>query len=363
MNRLLNTFILIIIGFTLIEAKCERKSSVYDVKTYKINLDLAPIDRFKEVTIDFKNEILELFEAKRKSLGKILMPLVDLIGYEIENILPYPFNDEIKGISKYLNTSLGEVVLFQIIYDLTANEQRHKKMCTSILSRNEDGQIIHGRNLDYDFPELLQKLVYKAQFYRNGTLIFTSAQFAGHIGINTGHKENAFTFSINERNKGAWWLNVYYGLFDKRAAPLSFITRNLMENITNFNDAVNLMAKSDLIAPAYFIIGGVKPDEAVILTRNQTAVVDDWRLNPNSSKFNRWFLIETNYDHWTEPPAKDNRRDPAIDAMNTISQKKISFDKMFDVLSLNPICNKETAYSVVMSAIENNTKGFKIIVH
>ena len=30
------------------------------------------------------------------------MPLVDLIGYEIENILPYPFNDEIKGIQVIL---------------------------------------------------------------------------------------------------------------------------------------------------------------------------------------------------------------------------------------------------------------------
>lgn len=25
------------------------------------------------------------------------MPLVDLIGYEIDKILPYPFSDEIKG--------------------------------------------------------------------------------------------------------------------------------------------------------------------------------------------------------------------------------------------------------------------------
>lgn len=109
--------------------------------------------------------------------------------------------------------------------------------------------------------------------------------------------------------------------------------------MTNYNDAVNLMSKSDLIAPAYFIIGGVKPNEAVILTRNQSSLVNDWRLNPNTSKFDRWFLVETNYDHWTKPPAKDNRRDPAIDAMEAVSQEHMSFDKMFDVLSLKPICN------------------------
>lgn len=39
-----------------------------------------------------------------------------------------------------------------------------------ILSLMNNGQIIHGRNLDYDFPKLLMDLVYTAQFYRNGSV-------------------------------------------------------------------------------------------------------------------------------------------------------------------------------------------------
>lgn len=64
MNRFLSILILIVVA-TLVVGKCERKNTVGSIKTYKINLDFAPIDRFKEVTIDFKNEILNLFEAKR----------------------------------------------------------------------------------------------------------------------------------------------------------------------------------------------------------------------------------------------------------------------------------------------------------
>ena len=131
-----------------------------------------------------------------------------------------------------------------------------------------------------------------------------------------------------------------YLILDKKATPLSFLTRNLMENMTNFDEAVNLMSKSDLIAPAYFIIGGVKPYEAVILTRNQSSVINEWRIDPKSTKFDRWFLIETNYDHWTEPPASDNRRDPGIDAMNTVSQANINYETLLDVMSINPVCNE-----------------------
>jgi len=45
----------------------------------------------------------------------------------------------------------------------------------------------------------LEKIAYIGKFVRNGTVVFTSAQLAGFVGVITGHKHNAFTFSINER--------------------------------------------------------------------------------------------------------------------------------------------------------------------
>ena len=45
-----------------------------------------------------------------------------------------------------------------------------KRFCTSIVASQANGQIIHGRNLDYDFPEFLQNLTYMAKYYRNGTV-------------------------------------------------------------------------------------------------------------------------------------------------------------------------------------------------
>ncbi len=39
-----------------------------------------------------------------------------------------------------------------------------------ILAEQENGQIIHGRNLDYDFPSMLQNVLYLAKFYRNDSV-------------------------------------------------------------------------------------------------------------------------------------------------------------------------------------------------
>lgn len=112
--------------------------------------------------------------------------------------------------------------------------------------------------------------------------------------------------------------------------------------MTSYDDAVDLMSKSDLIAPAYFIIGGVKPSEATVITRNQSSVVDTWRFNTNpiSPDFDRWFLIETNYDHWTKPPANDNRRDPGIAAMKKTTQGNLNYETLLDVMSVDPVCNR-----------------------
>ena len=141
-------------------------------------------------------------------------------------------------------------------------------------------------------------------------------------------------------DKGNWWINGLFLLLDKKATPLAFLTRDLMENVTNYVDAVTLLEKSDLIAPAYFIIGGVEPDEGAVITRNQFEVVNTWNLDSQSEGIDKWYLIETNYDHWTEPPKNDDRVHPGMNAMNAITQANIDYETLFDVMSLVPVCNQ-----------------------
>ena len=110
-----------------------------------------------------------------------------------------------------------------------------------------------------------------------------------------------------------------------------------MQNMNSFDDAVKFLTSSHLIAPAYFILGGIQPDEGIVITRDQDHVVNIWKLDTNNSI---WYLLETNYDHWIPPPPDDDRSDPGINAMSETTRGGINFNTLLAVLETDPVCNK-----------------------
>lgn len=56
--------------------------------------------------------------------------------------LPGPYGDEMRGISQAAGLPLGEVVLYNIFYEVSS-------LCTSIVGQDQHGNIFHGRNLDF----------------------------------------------------------------------------------------------------------------------------------------------------------------------------------------------------------------------
>jgi hypothetical protein len=71
--------------------------------------------------------------------------------------------------------------------------------CTSIVARMSNGTIVHARNLDFDFPSIMSKLVYKAIYVKNNTVIAEAPGIAGYLGAYTGLKKGAFTITYNVR--------------------------------------------------------------------------------------------------------------------------------------------------------------------
>lgn len=99
---------------------------------------------------------------------------------------------EIKGIAEDLEIDYIDAVLINYIYEFEA-------FCTSIIVKNSNGTIIHGRNLDFGFSEALRNTTYIANFYKNDEHIFDAVMFAGYIGIMTAEKAGAYSLSINLR--------------------------------------------------------------------------------------------------------------------------------------------------------------------
>ncbi|XP_052811050.1 N-acylethanolamine-hydrolyzing acid amidase-like [Mya arenaria] len=309
-------------------------------RKYVVNLDLPPTKRWQEVALDHKQIVPDVHKVLLEYVPEELVPYIDLIATDLDAYIDQPYADEMRGIANVLNVSLGEILLINVIYDLTA-------YCTSIVSQDQAGMIWHSRNLDYSFTDMLKNITIQVDYQRGGQTAYSSITYAGYVGILTGQRPNVFTVTVDERDQGIPLWNLIVALFDSDVVPVSFLVRDALDADKTFENAVSRFAYTPTAADAYFILAGVNKDEGAVVTKGRLAADDIWRLNSTN---NRWYLVETNYDHWKPPPQADDRRDPAIKAMNAMGRPNISVQNLFNVMSTPPVLNKGTTYTVVMSA-------------
>lgn len=309
-------------------------------KKYVVNLDLPEEQRWTQIVLDHQEVVKDVHIVLRKYFPEELIPLVEAIAVDIDQYLHPPYAGEMRGIAKVLNASLGDIVFFNLLYDVTA-------YCTSIVSQDSSGQIWHSRNLDYGFTDMLKNITVAVDFQKGGKTVYNVVTFVGYIGVLTGQKPHGFTITVDERDQGNALLNLLVGLLDKSVVPVSFLVRDAIAKSPNYTAAVDLLAYTPTAAPVYVIIAGVKPVEGAVISKRRLGPDDIWAIDPANG---RWFEVETNYDHWLPPPTTDDRRDPANKAMKAMGQSNISVQSLFNVMSTQPVLNNKTTYTIAMSA-------------
>ena len=85
-----------------------------------------------------------------------------------------------QSLAEIIGLEVSETLILNVIVDFTS-------YCTSIVARMTNGTIIHARNLDFGFPEVLHKLVYKGLYKKNGKIV-AEAPSIWEIGAYTGLK-------------------------------------------------------------------------------------------------------------------------------------------------------------------------------
>uniref|UniRef100_A0A665SZK4 Acid ceramidase n=1 Tax=Echeneis naucrates TaxID=173247 RepID=A0A665SZK4_ECHNA len=327
------------------------------VSWYTVDLNLPPSKRWTALITEKKADLVNMIQAIRDLANAFvpsgrLIELVDITLPLMVDTLPHPFSDEIKGIAAVSGIPLGEVVLFNIFYEVFT-------VCTSIVAEDDKGNLFHGRNLDFGLflgknniheIKTLKPLVVNLDFKRNNQTVFKSTNFAGYVGMLTGIKPHIFTLTMNERfSLDGGYIGILEWILGKRDGMwMSFLTRSVLENANSYEEAKTRLAQTKLLAPAYFILGGNQTGQGCIITRSR--LIDQ--------KLGRWFVLETNYDHWEEPLFLDDRRTPAMKCMNQTTQKGISLKTMYDVLSTKPVLNKLTTYTTLMQVSEGKLESY-----
>jgi len=248
-------------------------------------------------------------------------------------------------------------VLYNVFYELFT-------VCTSIVAMNDTGHLFHARNLNFGLFmgwnhtthnwqtfEKLRPLIVNIQWLKGGKPLYKSVNFAGYIGIYNGLKKDAFTITMNERfNINGGWIGMIEWLMG--LAPgvnfVTFLVRETLENATNYKEATTMLLSQPIVAPAYFIVGGVQPYEGAIIARDRTknGVADYTAMNRSDP--NGWYVLETNYDQNQLPLYLDDRRTPGNACLRRLGRENIGFEGIYNVLSSKTNLNKLTEYTVLM---------------
>ncbi|KAI5702678.1 hypothetical protein M8J75_002944 [Diaphorina citri] len=330
------------------------------IPTFRVDLDLPPDERWKQLVLEKQEDIVNLLANMKNHtdliFGVSVFRLVNRYMPLLTKTLPKPYYEELVGIAQYSNCTIGEITLFNLFYEFFS-------VCTSIVMEGEDGQMYHGRNLDFGLflgwdpknqtwltTEYLRPLVVNVDFVKNKEVLFSTTTFAGYLGILTALKRNKFSLTINERFKlNGGYIGLTEWILGRRNHRwMGLLTRQVMEEADSFKAAQKMLIEPDLIAPVYFILAGTKGNQGTIITRGRS---DSNILDIGSNRtrnFQSWFLVQTNYDNWLNPPFYDDRMGPAVTCLNKWGQKNPK-NTLFNVLSTRPVLNKLTVYTTIMN--------------
>ncbi|KJH52398.1 linear amide C-N hydrolase, choloylglycine hydrolase family protein [Dictyocaulus viviparus] len=338
----------------------QNNTNLYDSKKHLDIpcLDLPPSQRWTEISKAYSKQIKNLI----KDLVDLITPVipkalewVDVLFGDLEQKLPQPYRDEIRSIAIDTGIPVGQIVVYNIFYEIFT-------VCTSIIAQDQNGHLIHARNLDFGLflgwnPDIhewqisstLRKMIINVNWIKDGKILYKSNNFAGYIGIYNGMKKGAFSITANERfqlNGG------YLGMFrwlvglEPDGKWMSWLTRETFEQFNTYAEAKAHLMNTPILSPVYYILGGINPWEGAIITRSLNATDLLSELNPTEK--NGWYLLQTNYDLNKPVLYLDDRRTPGNQCMEKLGQKNVSFQGLFNVLSSRTTLNKLTTYTVLM---------------
>jgi hypothetical protein len=73
------------------------------------------------------------------------------------------------------------------------------KACSSILVKNSEGRVYHGRNMDFEMWELISKIQVNVEYYKAGKLVFSVDSIVGMAFALTGIRHGAFAITEDTR--------------------------------------------------------------------------------------------------------------------------------------------------------------------
>lgn len=306
-----------------------------ELTTYKIDLDLDPSDRWKQVMLDYKDLFIDAMNSMESIMSEFgilggVINFASAIACKIMNGIMY--REELQSISNISGIPIHKLVLCQICYEMFA-------ACTSVVIKGQNN--IHFRTMDWEM-EFLKKITIKVQFTRNGKYLFEAITWVGYMGIVTG-MSNKHSIAVNYRRANGTLMGNMWRVINLDW-PIGYLIRDILENNHSTERALWLLSDCKLVSPCYVTLCPGSGD-AYIITRDHDKLVNIKNLRGNK------YIVQTNSDDindvnnimWSR-----ERMNKVHEIMNNIDISHMYVEDIFDMFDKKPIINEHTIYSTVM---------------
>lgn len=131
------------------------------------------------------------------------------------------------------------------------------KACSGVIVRNDQGKILHGRNLDFNMWELISNLAANVQYYRGEKLLYSVDTLAGSVFTLTANKPAAFSVEVNTRMERHFYDDFISVLIDN-AIPTCWLLKKVVEEEPTYERALERLKTERIGGPVYFVVTGTQ---------------------------------------------------------------------------------------------------------
>ena len=300
-----------------------------EVRTYTIDLDADPRDRYAHIVSDSSNgfnatvwKFWDQYFAQDAILRDVLYKITDKRGPENEEM-----EGEIDGLAEISGLPRKFVKAVQLLYELQTimvpivnfTSAGHAPVdripegyqaleripwrgpgCTGIIAKNtdpSDGSVWHARNLDFAPVPIMTDLVFNAVFKKGGKKIFQAQMIAGYTQVITGFRagDDGFAIERNTRYTDHWGGNAEMLHNIESGRELNgWQLRKVLEDETNFDAALARITSMPYASTEYTIMSGVR--KGTIVSRNPDNVAFVQTLGQHNPFERDDYIIITNFD-------------------------------------------------------------------
>lgn len=223
-----------------------------EAPTFSIDLDLPPKERYAQVPSHAVAMGRKLLEELSGEMPRGAQFIGDLLRMRTSG----RFHEEAVACAGLVGGSWRLIMLAAASYDLALASYG----CSTVALATSSGPVL-ARNMDWWPEQSLARASYLIRMVRKGNLQFASAGWPGSIGVVSGLSARGFAIVLNAAFS--------VGGIDKFGYPVLLHIRRVLEDATDFDDAVDRLASERLAAGCLLTVVGRENHQRVVIERSQ----------------------------------------------------------------------------------------------